>query len=191
MNSSRGRIITDCQEIAALAVAREVENMTFRTYLKQLPLTSETLDGLVQELTGRVTAQIDCTQCANCCRCIHPLLDAADVVECTAGLQMPVEKFEEVYLEPWGDEVGKYAFRELPCPFLKQQHCINYEHRPANCRAYPYLDKRGFVFRLWGVIDNYGICPIVFNVYEQLKAELREGFVAWVEYGDGNWMWGD
>ena len=29
-----------------------------------------------------------------------------------------------------------------------------------------------FVFRLIGVIENYEVCPIVFNVYEQLKDEL-------------------
>jgi hypothetical protein len=25
---------------------------------------------------------------------------------------------------------------------------------------------------LIGVVENYDVCPIVFNVYEQLKAEL-------------------
>jgi hypothetical protein len=28
-------------------------------------------------------------------------------------------------------------------------------------------------FRLWGVIENCSICPIVYNVYEYLKDELR------------------
>jgi hypothetical protein len=31
------------------------------------------------------------------------------------------------------------------------------------------LNKDEFVFRLMGVIGNYEICPIVFNVYEMLK----------------------
>jgi len=33
-------------------------------------------------------------------------------------------------------------------------------------------NKEDFVFRLIGVVGNYDVCPIVFNVYEQLKAEL-------------------
>jgi hypothetical protein len=29
-----------------------------------------------------------------------------------------------------------------------------------------------FVFRLIGVVENYAVCPIVFNVHEHLKVEL-------------------
>ncbi len=32
--------------------------------------------------------------------------------------------------------------------------------------------------RLLSVVANYGICPIVFNVYEGLKKELRPGALA-------------
>ena len=41
-------------------------------------------------------------------------------------------------------------------------------------KKYLKFDKEegNFVFRLWGVVENCSICPIVFNVYEQLKGEL-------------------
>ena len=39
-------------------------------------------------------------------------------------------------------------------------------------RSFPHLDKEEFVTRLWAVVDNYSICPIVFNVYEILKDKL-------------------
>ena len=45
-------------------------------------------------------------------------------------------------------------------------------------RPFPHLHKEEFIFRLWGVVENCPICPIVFNVYEQLKDEL------WY-FGDG------
>jgi Fe-S-cluster containining protein len=70
------------------------------------------------------------------------------------------------------EEANKYEFRSIPCPFLKDNKCINYEYRPKDCQSYPHLQKEDFVFRLWGVIDNYSICPIVFNVFEILKKEL-------------------
>ena len=39
---------------------------------------------------------------------------------------------------------------------------------------YPFgnLEKDEFVFRLWSVVENYAICLIVFNVYNQMKKEL-------------------
>ena len=45
--------------------------------------------------------------------------------------------------------------------------------RPEDCRSFPHLHKESFISRLWGVIDNYSICPIVFNVFERLKIELN------------------
>jgi hypothetical protein len=34
------------------------------------------------------------------------------------------------------------------------------------------IHKKEVVFRLWGVVENCSICPIVFKVYEQLKDKL-------------------
>jgi Fe-S-cluster containining protein len=56
---------------------------------------------------------------------------------------------------------------------LDQNQCRVYEHRPKACRSYPHLHKKDFVSRLVGVLWNYSICPMVFNVFERLKDELR------------------
>ena len=48
-----------------------------------------------------------------------------------------------------------------------------YEVRPEDCRSYPHIWKNGFATRLMGVLNNYSICSIVFNVYEQLKSEFK------------------
>ena len=56
---------------------------------------------------------------------------------------------------------------------IEKMDSIVYAHRPKDCHSYPHLHKKEFVFRLWGVVENCSICPIVFNVYEQLKDELR------------------
>ena len=63
-------------------------------------------------------------------------------------------------------------FNQLPCPFLKNKICLNYDHRPKDCKSYPHMHKDEIITRLWGIIDNYSICPIVFNVYEQMKFKL-------------------
>ncbi|MFH1965187.1 MAG: hypothetical protein ABIJ42_06545, partial [Acidobacteriota bacterium] len=47
-----------------------------------------------------------------------------------------------------------------------------YSARPEDCRSYPHLHKKKFVFRVSGVFSNCSRCPIVYNVYELLKDEL-------------------
>ncbi|MFQ5576558.1 MAG: YkgJ family cysteine cluster protein [Anaerolineae bacterium] len=85
---------------------------------------------------------------------------------------MSVPEFEQDYLTLKEDNASKRVCKGVPCPFLKDDLCSNYECRPTDCRSYPHLHKDGFVSRLWGVVANYSICPIVFNVYERLKAEM-------------------
>ena len=41
--------------------------------------------------------------------------------------------------------------------------------KPRACIEFPHTQKEGFVFRLLSVIDNYSICPVVFEIYERLK----------------------
>ena len=54
-------------------------------------------------------------------------------------------------------------------PFLKDNCCAVYEHRPANCRDYPYVHKPVFTARTFSMIGRLSECPIVFEVWEELK----------------------
>ena len=168
-------IVTDLQKIARLAKARNEENLNFRTYLKNLDMDIEEIDKIVHKINNEVSSLIDCTKCSNCCREIRPVLDDEDIVKFAEGLNIEVSKFIEKYIvedEEEDEEGNRYNFNGLPCPFLKEGICVNYQNRPKDCESYPHLDKDEFVFRLWNVIDQYEICPIVFNVYEILKKEL-------------------
>lgn len=168
-------IITDLQKIAALAKTRSEENWNFRTYLKNLDMDIEEIDKIVHKINNEVSSLIDCTKCSNCCKEIRPVLDDEDIVKFSEGLNIEVSKFKEKYIiedEEEDEEENKYNFNSLPCPFLKEGICVNYQNRPKDCESYPHLDKDEFVFRLRNVIYQYEICPIVFNVYEILKKEL-------------------
>jgi len=84
---------------------------------------------------------------------------------------MSIPQFKKQFLKK---DDGDYIFSRLPCPFLYDNICTQYTCRPNDCRSYPHLHKENFVFRLIGVIENYSICPIVFNVYELLKENIWE-----------------
>ncbi len=166
------RIETKLKRIKRLAKKRAEENWEFRSYLKQSDMGTEELDAVVHRILTQVTSKIDCPKCANCCKEMDPVLDEDDIAEFCIGLKIPTSNFREEYLIQDDDDPAKYVFNKQPCPFLSAKLCSNYEHRPKDCRSYPHLHKSGFISRLWGVVDNYSICPIVFNTYERLKAEL-------------------
>ncbi|MFN2111080.1 MAG: YkgJ family cysteine cluster protein [Anaerolineae bacterium] len=162
-------IETDLDRIKQLAEIREDENWEFRSYLKASSLSSKRLDAIVHELYAQVAAAIDCRTCANCCRAITPTPTAEEIETLAAVLQMTAEQFRTQYLYQNNDKAGRLL---RPCPLLKGNECSVYPHRPRECAAYPYLQRNDFRTRLFGVLDNYAICPIVFNVYEQLKEQL-------------------
>ena len=86
---------------------------------------------------------------------------------------MSAHEFESEYLMKDEEEDG-FTFRSTPCPFLSGNSCAVYPDRPEDCRSYPHLHKKEFATRLYGVLSNCSVCPIVYNVYELLKDELHK-----------------
>jgi uncharacterized protein len=166
------KIITDILYIKAKAAEREEENVEFRTYLKYQDLSSEKIDAIVHDILADVTAQIDCTKCGNCCEKIRPTLDDEDIRIFAEGLGLPENQFRTQYLIHEKNFQHKIVFNTMPCPFLEDRKCVNYDNRPKECRSYPHLHKADITGRLLGILFNYEICPIVFNVYERLKAAV-------------------
>ena len=168
------RLETDLARIEELAKQKDDENWRFRSFLKVYDGPDGRIDSIFHDLYQRVSSAIDCRQCANCCKRIRPALSQKDIRAFAAGLRMPVDEFRARHLVP-GETWGEWRFSKLPCPFLAENLCTNYEHRPRDCRSFPHLHKMDFTARLWNVVENYSICPIVFNVYEHLKEALWHG----------------
>lgn len=126
------------------------------------------LDRLFSDLHDRFTEEIDCLDCANCCRGTGPLLKERDISRLSRTLRMKPKDFNETYLRM--DEEGDMIFNELPCPFLDgNNYCIVYEDRPQACREYPHTDRRNIRKYLKPTLENYRICPIVYLAVEELK----------------------
>lgn len=175
-------------KIHRLSQKKEEENWKFRSFLKGCDY--EKIDLIVQKLYQQISSQIDCKICANCCKESQPILSKNDIETFSKGLGISSSQLKEQYLQNSEELVEEsveyieklemnvsrctqgFEFNSIPCPFLKDNLCTNYACRPKDCVSYPHLHKEHFLHRLTGVIENYSICPIVFNVYEALKNEV-------------------
>jgi uncharacterized protein len=165
----------DLVKLRQMAEARADENFGFRDFLKhRTRLPPEEMDSLVRGLTDKVWQKTDCTACANCCREVAPTLSQEDVERLAGHLGMSGPELVSTYLKPTeSGEDTPWIMGERPCSFLKDNRCTVYEYRPANCRDYPYLHKPDFTQRTLSVIGRLSECPIVFEVWEELKRETR------------------
>ena len=148
------------------ARGRYSETKKFFKLLKKVK--SARLDQLFEANHIRFSEEINCLNCANCCRGTGPLLKNRDISRLSKSLRMKPRLFIETYLQT--DEEGDMIFRELPCPFVDDKNlCIVYEDRPVACRDYPHTDRHNIKKYLKPTLENYKICPIVFLSIEELK----------------------
>ena len=73
------KLITDLNKIKKLSEQNDRENWNFRAFLKGDDAAIEEIDSIVYELYERISSEIDCTICANCCKKVQPVLDQEDI----------------------------------------------------------------------------------------------------------------
>ena len=166
------KIELDLNIIKRNSKIRENENFKFRSFLKSQD--SDKIDKIVHKLYKEVLEHIDCTKCANCCIELETGFQIEEIDRLTKHLNIDKNRFINESTKPdlFGDE-DKFYLKSKPCQFLVDNKCTIYEIRPEECNSYPYLHKDDFISRLFGVLENYEICPIVYNVYELLKQEMN------------------
>jgi hypothetical protein len=151
----------------------EKRNPRVRRYSTYLDKDESEKDIIVHRINVEVTKRIDCTKCANCCKEMGPRLTKQDIRAISKYLDITEEKVISKYLKERKDKVGEYLVARIPCSFLKENRCRIYDVRPEDCKSYPHLTKAQFISRLAGLVERYPVCPIVVEVYNQSKTEIR------------------
>jgi len=139
------------------------------SFLRSLKMKDDrVVDRKARRLHEEAFSIIDCTQCVNCCKTIHPLLTETDIERIAEHIGMEKSVFRETYLEL--DEDREQKMKALPCLFLgADNRCAIYEVRPDDCAEYPHTDKEGFTFRTHGHANNALVCPAVFYIVERMR----------------------
>ena len=155
------------EEMQPLLASKNIENMFFKKHLRNFK--SEYIDTSIHALSEQITPKIDCTTCANCCKKLEPGLEEQEVITLANIKNTEPHIFKQQFVGFDGD--ANYL-KTKPCMFLNDCKCSIYLQRPNACSGYPHLDAKDMKYKrsLW---SNYTICPIVFNVIEALKSELK------------------
>lgn len=161
--------ITDLKVIATTAQLKEEENDHFLRSLHHQD--DDILDAKVHKIYETVNPAIDCTQCGNCCKTLIVNITKPEIKRLAVYLDMHEDDLKEKYIEE--SAAGNCFINSVPCHFLEGTKCGIYEGRFTECRDFPHLHKPGFRKRFLGTLLHYGSCPIIFNVVEELKHELK------------------
>ena len=163
-------MITDLVQILRLGQQKREENVRFRAYLKNHRHSDRRLRRFGEE----IEAQIDCTQCANCCRVTDVEITARDVEKLTKFLGMSRDEFLRDFTAR--DEFDDLILRrtEAGCVFLQDNLCSVYEARPQNCMNFPHVVRGSgsIASRMWRFADRAELCPIVYNWMERVKEDI-------------------
>ncbi len=156
----------DIDALKIKAKNTEAETKTFFAKLKKKK--PKQLDDITHALHNEVFEEIDCLECANCCKSISPIIIDKDVERMAKQLRMKPSAFIDQYLNM--DNENDYVFKEAPCPFLMpDNYCMVYEQRPRACREYPHTDRKRFFQILNLTLKNTYYCPAVYEVVDRLK----------------------
>lgn len=160
----------EIKTLQKLAKEKQEENKRFFAQLKKKP--PKNLDYLTQEIHDEISSEIDCLQCANCCKTTGPLLTNIDIERISKHLCLKSSEFINRYLRI--DEDKDYIFQSMPCPFLaSDNYCLIYDVRPKACREYPHTDRKK-IYQIGNLtIKNTEICPIAFKVVEKMKSSIK------------------
>ena len=126
------------------------------------------VDKKIHQLHSEAFSEIDCLECANCCKTTGPLIIQKDINRIAPHLNLSPMGFIEKYLNI--DEDNDYVFKSMPCPFLgEDNYCSIYEVRPKACREYPHTDRVNQLGILKLTEKNASVCPAVADIFEHLS----------------------
>lgn len=146
-------------------------NISLKKNLRKLKPKS--LDSLFESLHEEVFQEIDCLDCANCCKTTSPIFLKTDIDRLAKVFRMKSSQFIDAYL--YRDDEGDFVLNSSPCEFLGDDNkCLVYEDRPKACREYPHTNRK----KIHGILElslkNTLVCPAVFKIFQQIGKDYRK-----------------
>ncbi|MEX2260777.1 MAG: YkgJ family cysteine cluster protein [Bryobacteraceae bacterium] len=162
-------MVTDLVQIRQLGEKKRGENERFRRHLK----THDFHERRLRRIAEDIEEQIDCLECANCCKVATVRLQERDVEKLARHLGLQPARFLKDYTVVSEDEGLILRRTEQGCVFLDGKQCLIYDARPQTCTNFPHLVRGNgsLPSRMWEMVDRACYCPIVYNSLEAFKRE--------------------
>ncbi len=146
-------------------------NQKLKTRLRKVK--PKVLDEKFENLHVEVFRELDCLDCANCCKTTSPIFLNTDIDRLAKVFRMKSSAFIDEYLHR--DEEGDFVLNSSPCTFLGADNkCLVYEDRPKACREYPHTNRK----KMHGILElslkNTLVCPAVLKIFQQIGKDYRK-----------------
>jgi len=130
---------------------------------------------LVDKTSAKVWQDIDCMECANCCKTMTPTFLKADRVRISAHLGMTEKEFKDKWLVKEKGS-GDWVNKTQPCQFLDGNKCSIYEVRPRDCAEFPHHYKKPFDAYTDTFKQNLPHCPATVMLVDRLKKIVEKEY---------------
>lgn len=102
-----------------------------------------------------------CTQCGDCCTGApgYVWVNKEEIAAIAAAIAVEVEYFEHHYVRRIGIRKSLVEFPNGDCVFFdnKTRHCQIYQHRPRQCRTWPFWESNLKSPEAWA--ETCKVCP--------------------------------
>jgi uncharacterized protein len=145
-----------------------------RIFLSRLQKTSPRgLDGIIKAADQGVWKELDCLDCANCCKTMSPTYTGADIERIARHLNMTSREFQRKWL--YKDSNGDWLNVQLPCQFLDldSNKCSIYDVRPKDCAGFPHHTKKRMVDYMHVYKQNIEYCPATYRIVKKMMEEME------------------
>jgi Fe-S-cluster containining protein len=161
----------DLDSFASESKSEFASNKKLKERLRRVK--SKELDQKFEVLHDSAFQEIDCLECANCCKTTSPIFIQTDIDRLAKVFRMKSSQFIEEYLHRDAD--GDFVLNSSPCPFLNEDNkCLVYDSRPKACREYPHTNRKNMHGILNLSLKNTLVCPAVFKIFLEIGKDYRK-----------------
>lgn len=103
----------------------------------------------------------ECSQCGDCCSGEPGFVwvDEQEIAALASHMEMEVDQFERKFVRQVGAQKSLVEYPDGDCIFLdpETRGCSVYQHRPAQCRTWPFWNSNLRNRRAWK--ETCELCP--------------------------------
>ncbi len=138
-------------------------------------IVPEGMPELVAKADAKVWQEVNCMECANCCKTMTPVYTKEDIIRISNHFRMKPSDFKKKWLKKEEDS-GNWVNLVQPCQFLVDNKCSIYEVRPIDCAEFPHHDKKPFDEYNETFKNNLVHCPATLQLVERLRKVVERDY---------------